>query len=182
MVLVGDGVDLSAGSEKAGLSHDLGHFAVVGPGVHHHRAAQGAGDAVGEHQALQPVVGGEHRQPGQQTARAGKEAGGGDLVDLVEQGGVDGEGVQPMVGAEQVGAVAHDDQPGVHLPAQTDALDHFLLAAGKGHQPDRPADVEGGVAGERFVHPQLQLGTAAAQVIGQFVVTFHNGLLPDIDT
>ena len=151
---------------------DLNHLSAVGAGVHHHRAAQAAGDAVGKLQAGQAPAQSGHGQPGQRDAALRPQAAV-DLPGLVQTAGLDDKAVVSRIGHQQIAAVAKekggDPQCSGSLHRR---LDLFFLS-GQRHQPGRAAHPEGGVAGHRLFPAQLQLRTRLAQFFTQRVIDVH---------
>ena len=149
--------------EVAGAPHHLDHLAPVGPGVHHHAAPQGARDAVCKLQAAKALSGGKGSQPGQGHAGTGGDLPLPGALQPVQAGGLQQQGLDPLVRRQQVGAIAQHHQTDLLLPGQTHAGGGLFLPAGQGHQPGRSPNAEGGVAGHRLLFPQFHAGAALLQ-------------------
>jgi len=164
----GEGPDALLRQQQGCLPHHLGHLPAVGAGIHAHRAAHRARDAVGEFQARQPLPAGEIRHPGQGGPRLrqnGPRCPAG-LHSAQAGGGVDHQPVQPLVRGQQVGSVAHHQGTGAAAGGHVQQQHQLLSPLRKSHAPGRPPDAEGGVP----VHGLLLLDPQVRQIIRRLLV------------
>ena len=148
----------------------LGHLPAIGPGVHHHPTPYRAGDAGGKFQPRERSPLGGIGQPGQGHAAPGTQLSvllpnPVQRVCGVSPGGLDEKALHPLVGHQQVGAVAQEKGQNIRLPGGQHGglgLDGRL---GQGHQPGRAADAKGRVSGHGLVRPHLQPGAPPGQLL-----------------
>ena len=136
--------DALIGKQNGGGGHHLGHLTAVSAGVHAHRAAHAAGNAVGKLQAGEPQPAGGHGHTGQGRAGIGAETAGVAFHARhpVHIPGVDHKAVHPGVREQEVRAVAQDNGPGGQLPGAAEQQDELLAVLRKGHAAGRAADAE----------------------------------------
>ena len=94
-----------------------------------------------------------------------------DLVHLTSQ--LEDKSIISLVRYQQVGAVAQEKRDDLPLSSRLQRFFCFSHRFGQGHQPDRSADAEGGVAGHGLPLSDFQLWTARAQGRRQLFILIH---------
>ena len=153
----GERPDALLREQNGDVFDDLLHLPIVSAGVHAHRAAHRAGDAVGKFQARQALFAGKVRQPGQRYPRFRCQ----DfrlipfLQTVQTRGGIDDQTVQTRVRRQKIRPVADDKGPRPARPGVVQQQHHLLAAGGERHPLRGAAHPKRGVAAHRLVMRDL---------------------------
>ena len=165
-IAAGDGPHALVGEQHVDAFDDLCQLTAISACVHAHAAAHTTGDAVGEFQPRQSLPAGIIGHPGQRRAGLRPDAAAVQQPDIRHVAGVDHQPVDPLVGEQQIGAVAQHEGPRAAFTGEAHQQYQLLGVPGEGHPPGRAADAEGGVFRQRF----LRRHGKVRQIVPQFFV------------
>ena len=173
--------------DRCGNQH-TGHGTLLSPGIHHHPAAHGAGDAQGKSHPLQPVSCGklaEHLQPNpghhpqRYSARSRILR---NLLDVPEMSQVDHHPFDPAVRSQQVGAVPDDSVPDSGFCGPPNEIGQMNRRGRREKRLHRSAHSKRGVPGHGFIPPNMVAHASVEPASGRFVQSgirnhggFHSG-------
>ena len=137
--------------KRRDLGEHILQLAAVGARVHHHAAAETAGNAVRELQSREAVLPGKNAQPRERYARVRRDDAAVERDTVQPLARLNDERIQALVRNEQIGAVAEQERRDAALLCEAREQNDLLAGGRERHARRRPSDAEGCVPRKRLV-------------------------------